>query len=109
MDTGTGIDPKDYTSVLEPFIRITHLSNKISSQISSQTSNTLDENLKNPTDSLRSDNAGRKTNEIGGTGLGLSIVKSICEQAGIEMYMSTSTLTDSGQDDNKGLCVTLVF
>ncbi len=109
MDTGTGIDPKDYTSVLEPFIRITHLSNKISSQISSQTSNTLDENLKNPTDSLRSDNAGRKTNEIGGTGLGLSIVKSICERAGIEMYMSTSTLTDSGQDDNKGLCVTLVF
>ncbi|MDN5565324.1 MAG: ATP-binding protein [Psychrobacter sp.] len=105
MDTGSGIDPKDYTSVLEPFIRIASLSNKISSQ----TVNTLDENLKNPTDSLRSDNAGRKTHEIGGTGLGLSIVKSICEQAGIEMYMSTSTLTDSGQDDNKGLCVTLVF
>ena len=105
MDTGSGIDPKNYASALEPFIRIANTSNKISSQ----TSNTLDENLENSTRALRSDNAGQKSNDVVGTGLGLSIVKSICEQAGIDMFMSASTLTDSEPDDNKGLCVTLVF
>ena len=101
MDTGLGIDPKDYASALEPFIRI--------AQVSSQTVQSLDENLENATSTLRSDTAGQKTTEIDGTGLGLSIVKSICEQAGIDMYMSASALHGAKQDASKGLCVTLIF
>ena len=101
MDTGLGIDPKDYASALEPFIRI--------AQVSSQTVQSLDENLENATSTLRSDTAGQKTTEIDGTGLGLSIVKSICEQAGIDMYMSASALNGAKQDASRGLCVTLIF
>ncbi len=101
MDTGLGIDPKDYVSALEPFIRI--------AQVSSQTVQSLNENLENATTILRSDTVGQKTTEIDGTGLGLSIVKSICEQVGIDMYMSASALNSAKQDATKGLCVTLIF
>lgn len=97
MDNGQGMDPKDYASAFEPFVRLRQ---------SSKQSNQL---LENPTDSLRSDNAGQTTTEIDGTGLGLSIVKSICERANIEVFMSASTLTASNGDENRGLCVTLIF
>ncbi|ALF60189.1 sensor histidine kinase [Psychrobacter urativorans] len=91
MDSGTGIHPNDYASVFEPFIRL------------SQTAKTSD-NL------LRSDSVIKKSDEIEGTGLGLSIVKTICEQAGIDVFMTTSILTATNNDDEKsGLCVTLIF
>ena len=97
LDTGQGIDPKDYASVFEPFTRI------------SQTSKTSDKFSEKATDTLRSDNAGQKTNEIGGTGLGLSIVKSICEQANVDVFMNASTLTATSGEEQQGLCMTLVF
>ena len=97
MDSGAGIHPDDYENVFEPFVRL------------SQKSKTLDRLLGEHAEMLRSDNAGRKTAEIEGTGLGLSIVKSICEQASIDVFMSTATLTDSEQDNHRGLCITLVF
>ena len=97
IDSGAGIHPDDYENIFEPFVRL------------SQKSKTLDRLLGEHAEMLRSDNAGRKTAEIEGTGLGLSIVKSICEQAGIEVFMNAATLTDSGQDNNRGLCITLVF
>lgn len=40
-----------------------------------------------------------------GTGLGLSIVKTVCEQANIDLYLAQSTFADH----QGGLCVTLVF
>ena len=46
---------------------------------------------------------------IEGTGLGLSIVKSICEQAGIDVFMKAAHSIDLSRNDNQGLCVTLVF
>ena len=98
MDSGTGIHPNDYDSVFEPFIRL------------SQTAKTSDKLPDNAIDSLRSDNVGKKTGEIEGTGLGLSIVKTICEQAGIDVFMTTSILTATNNEDEKsGLCVTLIF
>lgn len=98
MDSGTGIHPNDYASVFEPFIRL------------SQTAKTSDKLSDNAIDSLRSDNVGKKSGEIEGTGLGLSIVKTICEQAGIDVFMTTSILTAGSNDDEKsGLCVTLIF
>ncbi|WP_201557001.1 sensor histidine kinase [Psychrobacter sp. 72-O-c] len=97
MDTGQGINPKDYASVFEPFTRI------------AQTSKALDKFSENPTDTLRSDNAGKRTNEIDGTGLGLSIVKSICEQANIDVFMKASTLTATSGEESQGLCVTLLL
>lgn len=97
MDSGAGIHPDNFANVFEPFVRLT------------QTSKTVDNFLENSTDKLRSDSAGKKTAEIEGTGLGLSIVKSICEQAGIDVFMSIATLTNSDRDDSRGLCITLVF
>ena len=97
MDSGKGIHPDNYTSSFEPFVRLNQ-----PSKIAEKLSGSL-------VDPLRSDSAGTKTNEIQGTGLGLSIVKTICEQADIDMFMSASTLTHVGQDNNKGLCITLVF
>lgn len=40
-----------------------------------------------------------------GTGLGLSIVKTVCEQANIDLYLNQSQFTNH----QGGLCVTLVF
>ncbi len=97
IDSGAGIHPDDYENVFEPFVRL------------SQKPKTSDRLLGEHAEMLRSDNAGRKTAEIEGTGLGLSIVKSICEQAGIEVFMNAATLTDSEQDNHRGLCITLVF
>ena len=97
MDSGAGIHPNDYENVFEPFVRL------------SQKPKTSDRLSGNHAEMLRSDNAGKKTAEIEGTGLGLSIVKSICEQAEIDVFMSAATLTDSEQDNHRGLCITLVF
>ena len=97
MDSGAGIHPDDYENVFEPFVRL------------SQKSKTSDRLLGEHAEMLRSDNAGKKTAEIEGTGLGLSIVKSICEQASIDVFMSTATLIDLEQDNHRGLCITLVF
>lgn len=97
MDSGEGIGPDDYSNVFEPFVRLSQMAKE---------SDKLLENLDN---GLRSDSAEQKTYEVDGTGLGLSIVKSICEQAGIDVFMNGSILTAASRKDNKGLCVTLVF
>ncbi|KAA0914079.1 sensor histidine kinase [Psychrobacter sp. ANT_WB68] len=98
IDSGTGIHPDDFAKVFEPFVRL------------NQPPKVIDGFLGDFADTGRSDRAGKKTAEIEGTGLGLSIVKSICEQAGIDVFMRAAALTDSGQNNgNKGLCVTLVF
>ena len=92
MDSGEGIHPHEYANVFEPFIRLSQPV-KISESL---------------TDVSRSDRA-VKSNYIDGTGLGLSIVKSICEQAGIDVFMSSSTLAATEGKKTKGLCVTLLF
>jgi len=112
MDSGTGIDPTDYERVFEPFVRL------------SQRSQNTDTPMTDMTLTSRSDSAA-KTTAIDGTGLGLSIVKSICEQAGIAVFLSQSPLVNEtsiiepaindsttnevGQSAQQGLCVTLVF
>ncbi len=98
IDSGAGIHPSDYKTVFDPFIRL------------NQFSNAADQLSNNRGSDSRSDSTSNSSQEIQGTGLGLSIVKSICEQAGIDVFMSTAMLADSMLDNvNKGLCVTLVF
>lgn len=109
MDSGAGIAAIDYESVFEPFVRL------------SQTASNADSIIKNSTDITRSDsvtNTDIRTakgsgvdggSEIEGTGLGLSIVKTICQQANIDVFMSTSILTPAPNQQASGLCITLVF
>ena len=96
-DSGEGIHPDEYINVFEPFFRL------------SQTTKASDKLPENSDNGLRSDSVDKKTGETEGTGLGLSIVKSICEQAGIDVFMHGSILTESSHKDNKGLSMTLVF
>ena len=96
IDSGAGIDPSDYETVFEPFIRINKVSN-----VANQFSNSINES--------RSDSASKQSQQIEGTGLGLSIVKSICEQAGIDVFMNDSASIISTQNNNRGLCITLIF
>ncbi len=91
IDTGMGIEPSKYQQVFEPFVRLT--------SIDSQTS----------------------TAPVIGTGLGLAMVKSICEQTGIQLFLSPTipieNLDQNNQthihqinlNKNQGLCVTLVL
>lgn len=92
MDSGDGIHPNEYANVFEPFVRLSQPV-KISESL---------------IDVSRSDGA-VKSNHIDGTGLGLSIVKSICEQAGIDVFMNSSTLVATEGKKTRGLCVTLLF
>lgn len=96
IDSGTGIDPIDYETVFDPFVRL------------NQVNNTAYQ-LSNITSDLRSDSASKQSQEIQGTGLGLSIVKSICEQAGIDIFMNDSTSEILNLNGNRGLCITLIF
>ncbi len=96
IDSGVGIDPNDYETVFEPFVRIDQLSNA-----ANQFSNTMSKS--------RSDSASKQSQEIQGTGLGLSIVKSICEQVGIDVFMNDSTSAILKLNNNRGICITLVF
>lgn len=96
IDSGPGIHPSNYENIFEPFVRL------------NQSSNTSDSLSTNTSDS-RSDSARDISQQIQGTGLGLSIVKSICEQASIDIFMNDSTATLSSQSNNKGLCITLIF
>ncbi|OXL19188.1 ATP-binding protein [Psychrobacter sp. DAB_AL32B] len=100
IDSGAGIHPSDYKTVFDPFVRLNQVNNK-----TDQLSNSMDNN----TSHSRSDSTNNTSQEIQGTGLGLSIVKSICEQAGIDVFMNDSTATIPSQNNNKGLCITLVF
>ncbi|WP_350560799.1 ATP-binding protein [Psychrobacter sp. CAL346-MNA-CIBAN-0220] len=97
MDSGTGIHPNDYASVFEPFVRL------------SQTTKKSSEILEKSANVSRSDSASMNTDGIHGTGLGLSIVKTICKQADIDVFMTTSKLTAASNKEEWGLCVTLVF
>ncbi len=96
IDSGAGIHPSDYETVFEPFVRL-HQSSNASYPLSTNTNDS------------RSDSTSNTSQEIKGTGLGLSIVKSICEQAGIDVFMNNSTSISSSPNNNKGLCITLVF
>ncbi|SLJ84692.1 ATP-binding protein [Psychrobacter sp. DAB_AL43B] len=100
IDSGAGIYPSDYKTVFDPFVRLNQVNNK-----ADQLSNSMSDN----TSHSRSDSTSNTSQEIQGTGLGLSIVKSICEQAGIDVFMDDSTATIPSQNNNKGLCITLVF
>ena len=109
MDSGAGIAATDYESVFEPFVRL------------SQTASNADSIMKNTTDITRSDSVTNTDiriatgsgidggSEIEGTGLGLSIVKTICQQANIDVFMTTSTLAPAPNQQASGLCITLVF
>ena len=96
VDSGAGIDSSDYGNAFEPFVRLNQLAGTID-----QFSDTIS--------APRSDSASKQSQEIEGTGLGLSIVKSICEQAGIDVFMNDSTSEILNLNGNRGLCITLVF
>ncbi len=83
-DTGIGIEPEQYQRVFEPFVRL------------------------GVTGENRTNDTVKKTISTTGTGLGLSIVYQICEQAGIDLYLSATTSPTDG-NENSGLTVTLVF
>ncbi|WP_352337501.1 histidine kinase dimerization/phospho-acceptor domain-containing protein [Psychrobacter sp. 16-MNA-CIBAN-0192] len=124
MDSGAGIAATDYDSVFEPFVRL------------SQIVSNADSITERSTDTARSDSVAKsslakddeakitvtdtdnrtakessidESSEIEGTGLGLSIVKTICQQANIDVFMSVSTLTAAPNQQPSGLCVTLLF
>lgn len=107
IDSGTGIHPSDYENAFEPFVRLNQLSNADAQFEDTQFSNAQFSNDKS---ALRSDSASKQSQEIEGTGLGLSIVKSICEQAGIDVFMNASnSAISSANNNNQGLCITLIF
>ncbi len=101
IDSGAGIAPSDYKNAFEPFVRLNQLSNA-DAQFS-------DSQFNDDRNASRSDNASKQSQEIEGTGLGLSIVKSICEQARIDVFMNDSTAVISSPNNNPGLCITLIF
>ncbi|MFZ2843040.1 sensor histidine kinase [Psychrobacter sp.] len=96
IDSGPGIHSSDYENIFEPFVRL------------NQSSNVSDLLSTNSSDS-RSDSARDISQQIQGTGLGLFIVKSICEQASIDVFMNDSKSIVSTHENNRGLCLTLVF
>ena len=96
IDSGAGIHPSDYENAFDPFVRLNQLT-----AATDQSSDTIS--------ALRSDSASRQSQEIEGTGLGLSIVKSICEKAGIDVFMNDSTSEIVNLNGNRGLCITLIF
>lgn len=96
VDSGVGIAPIDYEKVFEPFVRL------------NQVPSTADQ-FNDTISASRSDSASKQSQEIEGTGLGLSIVKSICEQAVIDVFMNDSTSEIFNLNGNRGLCITLVF
>ncbi len=96
IDSGAGIHPNEYENAFEPFVRLNQLSNN-------------DEQLSDDIHKSRSDSASQSAQTVEGTGLGLSIVKSICEQAGIDVFMNDAAANISSQDNNRGLCITLIF
>lgn len=96
IDSGVGIEPHDYENAFDPFVRLNPLT-----AATDQYSDTRSV--------ARSDSASKQSQEIEGTGLGLSIVKSICEQAGIDVFMDDSTAKTLDLNGHRGLCITLVF
>ena len=108
IDSGAGIHPSDYETVFEPFVRLNQSSNTVD-QLRNNMGNNMSDSMSNNTNDSRSDSTSNTSQEIQGTGLGLSIVKSICEQAGIDVFMNNSTASFSSPNNNKGLCITLVF
>ena len=108
MDSGVGIAETDYDSVFVPFVRL------------NQTPSTTENLEGKSSNTVRSDNVSKtsfiagqvkNTTEIEGTGLGLSIVKTICQQANIDVFMTVSTMKTASATDQQptGLCITLVF
>ena len=96
IDSGAGIHPNDYENAFEPFVRLNQLSD-------------ADVQFSDDRGASRSDSASKQSQAIEGTGLGLSIVKSICEQARIDVFMNDSTAAISSPNNNQGLCITLIF
>lgn len=96
IDSGAGIHPHEYKNAFEPFVRLNQLSNS-------------DEQLSDDIHKSRSDSTSQKSQTVEGTGLGLSIVKSICEQAGVDVFMNDAAANILSQNNNRGLCITLIF
>lgn len=92
------IDPNNYDKAFEPFVRLPQ----------SDSDASHDGAFAN-----RSDSVSGKIADVEGTGLGLSIIKTVCLQAGIEVFLQASPLNQASLQDqdrnNRGLCVTLVF
>ncbi|WP_201582786.1 ATP-binding protein [Psychrobacter jeotgali] len=115
MDTGKGVNPADYEAIFDPFVRLSTSKEPSGNAIDANSAAVTLQNA----ELRRSDSASNPMQEvegidgIEGTGLGLSIVKSICEQSGIEVFLSQSTLNSNagqrGSGEYSGLCVTLVF
>ncbi len=107
IDSGTGIYPSEYKRAFDPFVR---LNQRPKSTDHSSSGNHQSDSF--GSNNIRSDSSSKEPYGIPGTGLGLSIVKSICEQSNIEVFMNDATSTDTKiarQNNNQGLCITLVF
>ena len=111
IDSGTGIDPSDHENAFEPFVRLNQLSNADAQLGDTQFSGaqSSDAQFSDNKNASRSDSASKQSQAIEGTGLGLSIVKSICEQARIDVFMNDSASIISSPNNNQGLCITLIF
>ena len=116
IDSGAGIDPNDYENAFEPFVRLNQLSSADAQFGDTQFSGaqfsgaqSSDAQFSDNKNASRSDSASKQSQAIEGTGLGLSIVKSICEQARIDVFMNDSTAVISSPNNNQGLCITLIF
>lgn len=110
IDSGIGMDASDYEQAFTPFVRLGE-KNGQSGQV--QRSDSAGQgNVKQGAgqQGLGQQAAGQQRGmmpqeEVKGTGLGLAIVQQICQQAGVDIYVSASTESNH----HAGLTVTLVF
>ena len=111
-DTGIGIDAAHYQDVFQPFYRVNQNASSASLAQGQKSSTQTHSDTAKKSFSSKDTSAHSGFTVIGGTGLGLSIVYQICQQANIDIYLSSTQLVDNNAQTTattQGLTVTLVF